>query len=536
MFDVVIRQGTVVDGTGAAAYVADVAVQGERIAAIGDLAQADARVTIPAQGAIVCPGFIDVHSHSDTYLLIEPDAPSKLSQGITTEINGQCGGSAAPRLGGAKLPSDWSSRMYPSLKQTPVSQPGPTWSTLSEYRALFEAVKPAINTIQFVGHNTLRAGVMGYEPRSATADEVAVMQQRLEQALDEGGWGLTTGLLYQPGKHAHPAEIEALARTVAARGGMYATHMRSEGDYLLESVDEVLTLARETGIRVQISHVKTAGRSNWFKMDAVLEKLNAARDEGVWLHSDRYPYTAAGTDLDIVLPEWASAGGNAVILKTLRDPALRIRVEAELNASGRDWSEVMVGGCWSDETRPYQGARIAELSVKLALSPGEVVCRIIDADGCRTGAFFFGMSEDNLRKIYAQPWIMPGSDASLRAPWGVLGADWPHPRAYGTMGRFYRMMTGKTGQDLASCEATVRRMTSLPAQAFGIDQRGVIQCGNYADIVVFDAATFSDRATYHAPHQYCTGIQQVLVNGCVSYDNGSFTGQRRGRFLVRGSH
>lgn len=533
MFDVVIRQGTVVDGTGAAARVADVAVQNDRIVAIGDLAQAEARKTIHAHGHIVCPGFIDVHSHSDTYLLIEPDAPSKLSQGITTEINGQCGGSAAPRFGAARLPSDWSSRIYPSLGQTPVLQPGPTWSTMAEYRALFDAVRPAINTIQFVGHNTLRAGVMGYEPRAAAIGDIAAMQQRLEQALDEGGWGLTTGLLYQPGKYAHAEEIAALARTVVARGGMYATHMRSEGDHLLESIDEVLELARATGVRLQISHLKTSGRTNWSKIDVVLERLNAARSDGVWLHSDRYPYTAAGTDLDIVLPEWAAAGGNPVILKTLRDPALRLRVEAELNASGRDWSEVMVGGCWSDETRPYQGRRIAELSEALSASPGEVVCRIIDADGCRTGAFFFGMSEENLHRIYAQSWIMPGSDASLRAPWGVLGADWPHPRAYGTMGRFYRLMTGLPGPRRASCEETIRRMTGLPAHAFGIDQRGVICCGAYADIVVFNEQEFSDRATYEAPHQFCTGINYVFVNGCLSYDQGSFTGQRRGRFLTR---
>ncbi len=533
MFDVVIRQGTVVDGTGAAAHVADVAVHNDRIAAIGDLSQAEASTTIHAQGRLVCPGFIDAHSHSDTYLLLEPDAPSKLSQGVTTEINGQCGGSAAPRFGVARLPSDWASRVYPSLAAEPSTQPGPTWSTVAEYRALFDAVKPAINTVQFIGHNTLRAGVMGYEPCVATADDVALMQQRLEQALDEGGWGLTTGLLYQPGKYAQPQEIEALARTVAARGGLYATHMRSEGERLLESVDEVLRLARATGIHVQISHLKTSGRNNWFKIDALLEKLNAARAEGVWLHSDRYPYVAAGTDLDIVLPEWASAGGNPVILKTLRDPALRLRVEAELNASERTWSEVMVGGCWSDTTRPYQGRCIAELCEEFGVSPGEIVCRIIDADDCRTGAFFFGMSEENLRRIYAQPWIMPGSDASLRAPWGVLGIDWPHPRAYGTMARFYRTLTGGDGKAIASREETIRRMTSLPAHAFGIDQRGVIRCGAYADLVVLNESAFADRATYEAPHQFCTGIEQVFVNGCLSYDQGSFTGQRRGRFLVR---
>ncbi len=537
-FDLILRNGRVVDGTGAPERRADVGVAGERIADIGDLSAARAAREIDAAGLVVAPGFIDAHAHSDAYLLLEPDAPSKLSQGITTEVNGQCGGSAVPRLGLARLSSDWASQRYPSLASGGVSaagQPGPTWSTVASYRALFEAVRPAVNTVQLIGHNTLRAGVMGYEPRAATPDEVGEMARRLEQALDEGGWGLSTGLLYQPGKYADGAEVEALARAAAARGGLYATHMRSEGDRLLESIEDVLSLSRKTGIQVQISHLKTSGRANWGKAEAALALINGARAEGVNVHADRYPYTAAGTDLDVVLPEWASAGGRDAILSNLRDSAVRPRVVAALDAEARDWSSVMVGGGWSGTVRAFSGRTVAEAAAALGLTPGETVCRFIDLDDTRTGAFFFGMCEANLRRICCEPWVMPGSDASVRAPWGPLGQDHPHPRAYGTMPRFLRLMTGREegAGPVCGLEEAVRRMTSLPAETFGLRGRGVVRSGACADLVVFDEAAFLDTATYAAPHSFAEGLRLAVVNGAVSYEEGRFTGERRGRFLTR---
>jgi len=396
-------------------------------------------------------------------------------------------------------------------------------------------VRPAVNTVQFIGHNTLRAGVMGYEPRAASADEVRAMCRRLEQALDEGGWGLSTGLLYQPGKYAAGAEVLALTKTAAARGAMYATHMRSEGDRLLESVEEVLGLVRATGIRAQISHLKTSGPANWRKIDRLLEIVAQSRREGAQVHSDRYPYLAAGTDLDIVLPEWAAAGGREAIMANLADPVARARVEAELDAGGRDWTAVMIGGGWSDETRAFSGCTVAEASMSLGLTPGQAVCRFIKTDMTRTGAFFFGMCEDNLRRIYEQSWVMPGSDASLRAPWGPLGQDHPHPRAYGTMPRFLRMMTGRIAgiEKICGLVEAVRRMTSLPAAAFGIRDRGELRVGAFADIVVFAESELEDTSTYAAPHNFCKGVRQVLVNGTLSFDNNKFTGERNGRFLER---
>ena len=275
-----IHGGTVVDGTGKSAFTGDVLIEGDRIIDVFPVPCSlipDPCETIDATGAIVSPGFIDAHAHSDAYLVIEPDAPSKISQGITTELNGQCGGSVAPRYGEARLSSDWAAILGERL----------TWRSLAEYRKVLERAKPAVNTVQFVGHNTLRSSVVGYAGRAATADEQKEMERLLAESLDAGGWGLTTGLIYQPGKYATPEEVTALAKVAAAKGGYYATHMRSEGDRILEAIDEVIELVRETGIRAEISHLKTSGRGNWHKIDAVLEKIEGAMEKGLLLGSDR---------------------------------------------------------------------------------------------------------------------------------------------------------------------------------------------------------------------------------------------------------
>ena len=540
MSSCLIRGGVVIDGTGRDAFPADVLVEGDRIV---DVIERSGRAALPgraslprglapteidASGCLVTPGFIDAHAHSDAYLLIEPDAPSKLSQGITTEINGQCGGSVAPRYGAARLSSDWASMTYPGGD----GRPGPTWRSMAEYRALLEQVRPAINTVQFVGHNTLRSSVIGYDPVRATPETLRAMENLLARELDDGGWGLTTGLIYQPGKYSDAAEVTALARVAAARGGFYATHMRSEGDAIDAAIDEVLDLVRATGIRAEISHLKTSGKRNWNKIDGVLEKIQRAVDAGELLGSDRYPYCAAGTDLDVVFPDWAGEGGVTAEIKRLADPATRARIAAEIDAQDRDWSTVMIGGTWSDMTRPYSGHSVGELA---ASTPGELVCAILAADACRTGAFFFGMSEENLQKILECPWIVPGSDASLRAPWGPLGADHPHPRAYGTMPRFFRLLTGRVEEHARICsrEEAVRRMTSATAARFGIRDRGVIRAGAYADLAVWREESFHETSTYTAPHSFASGVEAVLVNGAVAYRSGTFTQDRAGIFLER---
>ncbi len=505
-----IRGGRVVDGSGSPGFIGDVLIAGDKIEAVFS-SEAGGTPEIPeadvfdATGCLVTPGFIDAHAHSDAYLILEPGAPSKVAQGITTEINGQCGGSIAPRFGEARLSSDWASLLGDRL----------TWHTLAEYRAVLADAKPAINSVQFIGHNTLRASVVGYAGRAATADELKRMIYLLEQAFDEGAHGLTTGLIYQPGKYATPEEVTSLARVAAKRGGLYATHMRSEGDQLLESIDEVIALARETGIRAEISHLKTSGRTNWHKLDAALEKIEAAMAEGVLLGADRYPFCAAGTDLDVVFPDWAGEGAALAEMKRLADPATRRKIVDELNASlSHDrCSSIMIGGTWADENKAYSGRTLADiLSDGTFASPGELICDILEKDACRTGAFFFGMSEANLDRLMATSWIIPGSDASLRAPWGPLGADHPHPRAYGTMPEFYRRARAQG----VSREAAIARMTSVPADRFGLQNRGRLTPGAFADIAVWREEDFVCTATYANPHQFATGVESLWVNGeCV---------------------
>ena len=538
-----IADGLIVDGTGRPGFAGDLVVDGDRIVdvvegGLPESARPGFDRAVDAAGSLVTPGFIDAHSHSDAYLVIEPDAPSKLSQGVTTEINGQCGGSIAPRYGEARLSGDWASILGERL----------TWRSLAEYRETLSAAKPSINTVQFIGHNTLRSSVVGYCGRAATADELNGMERLLARELDDGGWGLTTGLIYQPGKYSSPEEVIALAKVAAAHDGYYATHMRSEGDRIMEAIDEVVALVEATGIRAEISHLKTSGRRNWGKIDQVLERIQGAVDAGLLLGSDRYPFCAAGTDLDVVFPDWAGEGGAPAEMDRLRSACDRARIVAEINASDRDWSTVMIGGVWHPDNAAYPGHTVSEIlkqsnnptiqqsnnpTIKQSNNPpptpGDIVCAILERDLCRTGAFFFGMSEDNLSKIYEMPWIVPGSDASLRAPWGPLGADHPHPRAYGTMPEFYR----RVRRGVCGREAAIARMTSVPARRFGIRGRGVLEKGAYADIAVWREAEFRNTATYAASHSFCTGMEKVFVNGALAYDAGVFTHAGTGRFLER---
>jgi len=519
MYDLIIQGATVLDGTGAAPMVADVGVRDERIAAVGALEAAEARAWLPAAGLHLCPGFIDVHSHSDTYLLLEPGAESKITQGVTTEVAGNCGASAAPRLGAAQMPSDWREQAYPGA-----------WRTVAEYRRLLEQVRPAVNLALLVGHNTLRAGVMGYEARAARPDEIRAMCANLEQALEEGAAGLSTGLIYSPGMFAGAEEVTELARVAAQRQRIYTSHMRSEGARILEALDEVLAVGRQAGVRLEVSHLKTSGRPNWGRLEAALDKLEAARADGFEGAADRYPYTAACTDLDVILPDWAAGGGLEAVLQRLRDPAVRERLRAEI-ARERDpeyWNIVRVGTTWRPEHRRWQGMPLTAVAAELNLAPVDAALYLMDRDELHTGAIFFGMSEDNMWRILARPWVMLGSDASLRATTGPLSADHPHPRAYGTFPRFLR--AALDGRTVPLTEA-VRKMTALPAAHFRLRDRGLIKPGLAADLVVYDPRTVTDCATFEQPHQTARGICHVLVNGAWTIRDGRATGARGGRFL-----
>lgn len=518
MLDLKITGGRVFDGTGRPAEPADVGIAAGRIAEVGPLASAEARVTIAADGRCVCPGFIDTHSHSDAYLLVDPSAPSKIHQGVTTEVVGNCGASAAPRFGQARLPSDWRTFDYPG-----------TWRSMAEYRALVERVTPAVNVVALAGHNVIRASVVGYEGRAATADELDAMARLLDEALDAGARGLSTGLIYPPGMYATAGEIETLARCVSRHGGIYTSHMRSEGAGLIESLDETIGVGRSTGVRVQVSHLKTSGRANWGLIDRALAVIDRARAEGLEVAADRYPYVSSCTELDVILPNWATEGGADAERARLRDPATRARLRAELIEAKPEtyWGIVTIGSSEAQEGR-FRGRLLAEVARELGLEPVDAALYLIEADDLRTSAFFQGMSEANMWRILAQPYVMLGSDASVRAPWGPLSRDFPHPRAYGSFPRFLRAaVDGRT----VALEDAIRKMTSLPADQFRLAGRGRLVAGGRADVVVFDPGRVADRSTYANPHQLSEGIEDVVVNGVLTLHEGRLTGQRAGEWL-----
>ena len=503
-FDILLKNGIVADGSGAEPCRADVGICGNKIKTVGQLDKATATRTLDCTGLCVAPGFIDVHSHSDTYIMLQPAAPSKIRQGVTTEIVGQCGASASPLVGGAVLPSDWASHTYSRQ-----------WHTMAEYHEAIAELDPLINMVCMTGHRNLRMAVMGLDARPATADETAQMVRLLAEELENGSAGFTTGLLYQPGCHAHPEEIHALARECARQGGHYATHLRSEGAKLIEAIDEAIETARVSGVPLQISHLKTSGPANWHLLETAIERIEAARADGLHVYADRYPYTAAGTDLDIILPEWAERGTRTEILSRLADAATRSRIVDDMMSERAPeyWRTVMVGGTWCKANALLRGRDIAAIATEWQCPPAEAVLRIVQADELRTGGFFFGMSEENLRRIYSLPWVMIGSDASLRAPRGVLSDDHPHPRAYGTFPRFLAMCRD---EKLMSLGEAVRRMTSLPAQAFGLRERGLIRENFIADIAIFDAEKIKDTATYAAPHSFPIGIRHVIAGGRIA--------------------
>ncbi len=513
-----ITNGLVLDGTGAKGIPADVLIHNDRIETIEPNVSLETDITLHAKGLCISPGFIDVHTHSDAYILLQPDAPSKIHQGVTTEVVGNCGASCAPLYGASRMPSDWMTHQYPGA-----------WRTVDAYRNLLEQVKPAVNIVCLVGHNTLRAGVVGYAPRKASETEIALMIKRLEQALDEGASGLSTGLVYNPGRFAAPREVECLAKAVAKRNGIYTSHMRSESGKLLEAIDETLTYGKNTGVRLLISHLKAYGQKNWHLLEPALNRIHEAQDNGISVFADRYPYTASCTDLDIIFPEWAIAGGPDATLQRLCSPSEKKRLlDALMQKEHHYWESITIGSTAHPDNKAYAGKPLMQIAQDRQCHPAEAALHIATKDELRTAAFFHGMAHDNMLRVLAEPYVMIGSDASLRAPTGPLSHDWPHPRAYGTFPRFLRMaLDGKT---VALPEA-IRKMTALPAETFQLNKRGVLREGYIADIVVFNPESIRDQSAYDKPHALATGIEHVIVNGTITLQNGKSTQQRNGHFL-----
>lgn len=519
MLSIKIINGQVFDGTGKVAQFCDVGIVDDQIVALGDLSAAESHNTIDATGCVVCPGFIDAHTHSDTYLLLEPTAASKVYQGVSTEICGNCGASAAPLNGGYKMPADWLDKEYSC-----------SWRTVADYRACFSTARPAVNAALLVGHNTLHAGICGYDPRGATPQEMTQLKYVLEQALDEGAIGLSTGLAYPPGSAVPQDEVVELAKIVAQYQGVYTTHMRSESEGLLDAIDEALEISQRSGARLQISHLKASGKANWHKLDAAFSKIREARLQGEFaIGADRYPYTAGSTDLDILLPQWASYGGRDAILERLRDPQVHAKIRAELLQYSEDyWDNVVIG---STSLSHFKGHYLPQVAEGLGMNRVDTFLHLIELDELKTGGIFFSMSEENMWRVLAEPYVSLGSDSSLRAPWGPLSLDHPHPRAYGSHTKFLRAAVDhKTQMSLAE---VIRKMTALPAEQFGLKKRGRIEVGCFADVAIFDPENLCENTTYADPHQLSEGIIHLIVNGVPTLTDGVPTGLHGGQFLAR---
>lgn len=524
--DLILARGTVVDGTGAPPYLADVGVHNGRITRIGDLGARSvrslARRVLDAHGLTVAPGFVDIHTHSDRSIFEWPDAESRVRQGCTTEVTGNCGSSAAPRDPSA--PKDGDEASFDAR-----------WTDFASYAGAWRSNGSALNQGMLVGHGTLRRSVLGDVDRAATPDELAEMSKRLEAGLDQGALGLSSGLEYVPGIYTPPEELHALARIVARRGALYATHMRTEEEELLEAIDEALLTGRESGARLQISHLKAAGRLNWDLQSEALARIERARAAGLDVMVDAYPYTAYSTTLTILLESWSREGGADAILARLADPELRARivreVEQRIVRELGGFELAVLSSVGTPELQSYVGRSVADIASEWRLSHGEAFARLLERGRADISYVGHGMSEENVAQILAHPLVMIGSDGRSMAPTGRARDDRPHPRSYGTFPRVLGHYCRERGLfDLATA---VRKMTSMPAERAGFTDRGRVAEGLAADVVVFDAATVADTATFDDPQRYPVGIAHVLVNGALVVEAGEPTGLRPGRWLQR---
>ncbi len=531
-FDIVIRGGTVYAGDGSEPLKADIAIRGDRIAKIGTIDET-AEKTIDASGLAVSPGFINMLSWATETLIEDGLSQSDVRQGVTLEVMGE-GWSMGP----------WNAAMKEEVfRLSSDIKFDIEWTTLGEYLQYLEDRGISNNVASFVGATTVRIHVLGYEDRAATPDELQQMQQLVAGAMEEGALGVGSSLIYAPAFYSSTEELIALNRVAARYGGRYISHIRSEGSQLIEAVEELITIAREAGIGAEIYHLKAAGKDNWDKLEDVFRLVEAARAEGLDISADMYTYTAGATGLDAAMPPWVQEGGHEAWVERLRDPEIRARVIEEIRQPGEDWENLyhaaggaenlILLGFKNDDLKPLTGKTLAEVSAMRGTSAEDTIIDLVIEDDSRVGTAYFLMSEENIRKKIARPWVAFGSDAESMAPEGVFLKSNPHPRAYGTFARLLGKYVREEG--LISLSEAIRRLTSFPADNLGIEGRGRLKENYYADITIFDPASITDHATFSEPHQYATGVQHVLVNGVPVLLNGEHTGAKPGRFVRRGA-
>ena len=527
-FDLVIANGHIIDGTGSPWYSGDVGIRDGRIAAIGNLADAPRKRTIDAAGKVVAPGFLDMLGQSELTILVDPRLPSKIFQGITTEITGE-GDSVAP-LNDAMVRSN--RRVFEHFRITP------DWRTLRQYFARLEKQGIGINVADYVGATQVRRMILGDDDKQPAPEQLEQMKSLVREAMKDGAVGLSTSLQYAPAPYAKTEELIALAAEAGKFGGIYATHMRSEGDTVLEAVDEALRIGREGHVPVEIWHIKVAGKNNWGRMPEVVAKINAARAAGADVSANTYAYTAWFNDFSAFVPPWAHDGGNDKLVERLKDPAMRQRIRQDMLTPSHEWDNewqeipgpdaIMIGAVKNPKLQPLQGKRLSEIATLWHKDPVDALFDFLIEDPNASVAVF-GMSQPDVTLALQQPWVSIDNDSEGTSPEGILGQDHPHPRAYGTFPRILAKYVRE--EKVLTLEDAIRKFSALPAQRMRLTDRGVLKAGMWADIVVFDPATVRDRATFDNPNQLSEGMEFVLVNGVPVIDQGKMTGAFPGKVL-----
>ncbi len=528
-FDVIIKGGTVYDGTGSVPQQVDVAIRRDRIAGLGDFSKASAPTIINAKGLAVAPGFINMLSWSTESLIQDGRSQSEIRQGVTTEIMGE---------GESMGPVNDRVREHMLREQKDIKY-GVKWNTLAEYLQDLEKRGISCNVASFIGATTIREYVIGFDDRAPTPEELDQMRDLVRGEMEAGALGIGTSLIYPPAFYAKTDELIELCKVAAKYQGKYISHMRSEGNQLLEALDELIRIAREADIPAEVYHIKAAGRKNWGKIDSLLSRIESARKDGLNIRANMYTYTAAGTGLDACLPPWTEEGGYPALFKRLRDSATRAKIAAEVKIDSDKWEnlylaagspdKILLVGFKSERLKPLTGKSLAEVAKIRGKDPIETIMDLIAEDESRIDSIYFLMSEENVKKEIRKPWISFGSDEASQAPEGMFLKSNPHPRAYGCFAR----VLGKYVRDekMITLQQAIRKLSGLPATNLGLDHRGFLKEGMFADVVVFDPATIADRATFDKPHQYAVGVKHVFVNGVQVIKDGEHTDAKPGRAL-----